>query len=501
MKNSTIEKEFDKIVKNKFDVYNSLFLNLPYPKVSNIGMLIPLLHQVCKAGLEAKKVPFEIMDSFFDAHTQIVSEEEKIDFMFRVIQYVERQVVLYDSVEDSGFNNLVDLEHNLSLKDYIHLAESKNSLDKFLDKLSTFSTRIVFTAHPTQFYPPSVLDIISKLRLLIAENKINEIDLTLQQLGLTSLINSQKPTPNDEAKNVIYFLRSVYYNAVGELYSHIKENVHDAKFDNPKIIQFGFWPGGDRDGNPFVTAETTMDVADDLRTSLMKCYYNDISSFEQKLTFRKVEGEITDLKNKLYVTMFDKTKTLKYEEIINPLLKIKESLINNYNSLYLDELEKFIDKVKIFKTHFAALDIRQNHNVHKLVIEEILKKEHLIKNNLDELGYAELISILIDKTIQVNSKDFDQEIVKDTIKTISQLKTIQSKNGEEGCNRYIISNSEDIFSVLFVFALLRWCCWKKGDIPMDIIPLFESIEGMANSEQIMTKLFQLPAYRNHVNQR
>ena len=501
MKNSTIEKEFDKIVKNKFDVYNSLFLNLPYPKVSNIGMLIPLLHQVCKTGLEEKKVPIEIMDVFFDAHTQINTEEEKIDFMFRVIQYVERQVVLYDSVEDSGFTKLVNLEHNLSLKDYIHLAESKNSLQKFLDKLSTFSTRIVFTAHPTQFYPPSVLDIISKLRLLIGENKINEIDLTLQQLGLTSLINSQKPTPNDEAKNVIYFLRSVYYNSVGELYSHIKENLQTGQFDNPNIIQFGFWPGGDRDGNPFVTAETTMDVADDLRMSLMNCYYDDIKSFENKLTFRKVETDVADLKDKIYVTMFDKTKTLNYEEIINPLIRIKESLINNYNSLYLDELEKFIDKVKIFKTHFAALDIRQNHNVHKQVIEEILKKEHLIKDNLDELGQDELISILIDKTIDVDVNEFDQEIIKDTINTISQLKTIQNKNGEEGCNRYIISNSEDLYSVLFVYALLRWCCWKNDNIPIDIIPLFESIEGMANSEVIMNQLFQLPAYRNHVNQR
>ncbi|MCB0750752.1 MAG: phosphoenolpyruvate carboxylase, partial [Ignavibacteriae bacterium] len=500
MKNIIINKEFDKIVKNRFDIYNSLFLNLPYPKVSNIGMLIPLLHQVCKSELEKGKDPSEIMDSFFNSHTQIISEEEKIDFMFRVIQYVERQVVLYDSVEDSGFKMLVNLENNLSFKDYIHLARSKNNLDEFLDKLATFSTRIVFTAHPTQFYPPSVLDIIAKLRLLIADNNINDIDLTLQQLGLTSLINSKKPTPNDEAKNVIYFLKSVYYNAVGDLYAHIKENVQGTQFDNPNLIQFGFWPGGDRDGNPFVTAETTMDVSDDLRMSLMSCYYNDIVDFEKKLTFRKVEGDIDNLKNKLYLTIFDKTKTLKFDDIINPLYKIKESLINNYNSLYLDELEKFIDKVKIFRTHFAALDIRQNHTVHKQTIEEILKKEKLIKNSLDELSKAELITILTKKAVQVNVDEYN-DIVKDTIKTISQLQIIQHKNGEEGCNRYIISNSEDIFSVLFVYALLKWCGWKNENIPMDIIPLFESIEGMKNSEKIMTELFEIPEYRNHITQR
>ncbi len=501
MKNSTIEKEFDKEVKNKFDVYNSLFLNLPYSNVSNIGMLIPLLHKVCDDGLKAGQVPIEIMDAFFDAHTQIKSEEEKIDFMFRVIQYVERQVVLYDSVEDSGFKKLVNLENNLSFKDYIHLASSKNNLDKFLNKLSSFSTRIVFTAHPTQFYPPSVLDIIAKLRLLLAENNINEIDLTLQQLGLTSLINSKKPTPYDEAKNVIYFLRTVYYNGVSELYSYIKENVESLPFDNPKIIQFGFWPGGDRDGNPFVTAKTTLDVSDDLRISLMKCYYNDIKDLEHKITFRKVEYEVVDLKNKLYETMIDKSKTLNFEEIINPLNKIKELLISDYNSLYLDELEIIIDKVKIFKTHFAALDIRQNHTVHKQTIEEILKKEKLIKNSLEELTKEELIAILTTKIIQVNPDDFDENIIKDTIETIAQLKIIQKNNGEEGCNRYIISNSEDVFSVLFVYALLKWCGWQNTSIPMDIIPLFESIEGMANSETIMTDLFELPEYRNHINER
>lgn len=501
MRHNAIEKEFDKVVKNKFDVYNSLFLNLPYPKVSNIGMLIPLLNQVCKDGLEKGKDPNEILDFFFTTHAHIKSEEDKIDFMFRVIQYVERQVVLYDSVEDSGFNKLLSLENNLSFKDYINLAGSKKILDQFLNKLNTFSTRIVFTAHPTQFYPPSVLEIITKLRLLIAQNNINEIDIILQQLGLTSLINSQKPTPKDEANNVIYYLRTVYYDAVSELYSEIKGSLPNSNFDNPKIIQFGFWPGGDRDGNPFVTAQTTMDVSDDLRISLMKCYYNDIKEFERKLTFRKLEDDLLNIKNKLYATMIDKSRILKYEDLISPLQKIKQSLINNYNSLYLDEFEKFIDKVKIFKTHFAALDIRQNHSVHKQTIEEILKKENLVKNSLDELTKEELISILTKEIIHIDANELDDGIVKDTIMTIAQLKTIQNNNGEEGCNRYIISNSEDIFSVLFVYALLKWCGWQNDNIPIDIIPLFESIEGMKNSDAIMTELFDLIEYRQHVSKR
>lgn len=504
MNNSLIKKKinkFDNLVKNKFNVYNSLFLNLPYSGISNVGMFIPLLYNECKQALDLGKEPLEILDSFFNTHTKITSEKEKIDFMFRVIQYVERQVVLFDSVEDAAFTQLLKLDNELSMKGYLNLLNTKFSNEEIFKKFSSFSSRIAFTAHPTQFYPPSVLNIIAKLKTLITKNDINEIDVTLQQLGLTSLLNSKKPTPFDEAKNIIYFLRNVYYNAVAEFYSDIKNNLEYDNFDNSEILQFGFWPGGDRDGNPFVTAEITNAVADELRMSLMKCYYQDIKNLQRKLTFRGVKDVLVSLRAKLYATLFDAEKFLQFDEILNPLYVIKDSLEKNYQSLYMEELENLIDKVKIFGTHFATLDIRQNHDVHKQTIEEILKKEKLINSNLDELEKDEFISILLHKQLQVHEEFFETEIVKDTIRNISQLKNIQTKNGEKGCNRYVISNSEDIFSVLFVFALLRWCSWEKAEIPFDIVPLFESMEGMKNSENIMKQLFDIPEYRKHVVQR
>ncbi len=494
-------KEFDKSVRNKFNVYNSLFLNLPFQGISNVGMLLPLMHHVCEAGLGAGEEPQQILDTFFLAHTELKTEEEKIDFMFRVIQYVERQIVLFDSVEDAAFVDLEKHGTSLSLKDFFHLIDGKKNEENISGKLSTFGTRIVFTAHPTQFYPPSVLDIISKLRSLITENDINGIDLTLQQLGLTSLINTKKPTPFDEAKNIIYFLRNLYYDAVGELYSHIKKNIRNSAFNNPDIIKLGFWPGGDRDGNPFVTADITMKVADELRMTLMKCYYDDIKNLEQKLSFRDVEDTIANLRASLYTTMFDASKTISYEEIIRPLIQVKTSVIQKYNSLYLDELDNLVDKVNIFKTHFAALDIRQDHSVHYKTIEEILKKANLIKTSINELSKEELKNILLHKNLYIHPDLYEDKLIKDTIINIAQLELIQKKNGQDGCNRYIISNSEDIFSVLFVYGLFRWCGWEKGKITFDIIPLFESMQGMKNSGPIMQELFEIPEYRLHLQQR
>jgi phosphoenolpyruvate carboxylase len=501
MDNPARLQAFEKTVKNKFDVYNSLFLNLPFRKVSNIGILIPLLHQVCKQGLDAERDPLTILDSFFSVHTSMKSEKEKIDFMFHVIQYVERQVVLYDSAEDAAFEQLVQLGDHLSLKDCITLLNRNTGSCSLSDDLSCFSARLVFTAHPTQFYSPSVLNIIGKLKSMITRNDINGIDLTLQQLGLTSLINTRKPTPFDEAKNIIYLLRHVYYDATGELYASVKETLRDSCFDCPAIVQLGFWPGGDRDGNPFVTAATTMDVADELRMSLMKCYYRDVKRLEQKLTFRGVEDILENLRDRLYVTMFDPAQTIRFEEIVQPLVDIKASLIENYNSLHLNELEALMDKVNIFKTHFAALDIRQNHSVHRETVQAILKKENLIQQDLDELADGELIPILLRKDISVHPDQFEDAIIKDTIQSIIQMKRIQRKNGSEGCNRYVISHAEDIFSVLYVFSLLRWCGWGNGDVPADIIPLFESMEGMRNAESIMQALFDIPQYRAHVAQR
>ena len=501
MRQSERLEEFEKSVKNKFHIYNSLFLNLPYQNIENVGMLIPLLLHQSEKGLKSGKNPQEILDSFFKDYVNVTSEKDKIDFMFRIIQYVERQVVLYDSVEDAAFPKMQEYSGSLSIRDYFELVDKNKSWDKISGKLSTFSARIVLTAHPTQFYTPAVLDIISNLRELIPQNKINDIDVTLQQLGLTSLINAKKPTPLDEAKNIIYILRNVYYDAIGELYAYIKDNIDEADFENHNIVKLGFWPGGDRDGNPFVTADITKDVADELRINLMKCYYNDLKILIQKLTFRDVQDPISILRNRLYKAMFDPNESISYNEILDPLLEIRQLLIDKYHKLYLKELDHLIDKVKIFKTHFATLDIRQDHSMHKKVVEEILKANGLVSKSIDELGKSELVELLLHKDLKLNANDFEDDIVKDTIANISQLKSIQDKNGEAGCNRYIISNSEDIFSILFVYGLFRWCGWKENDITFDIVPLFETMNGMATSESTMQELFEIPEYKAHLEQR
>ena len=201
MQQSERLEEFKKSVENKFNVYNSLFLNLPYSNIENVGMLIPLLMDQSEKGLKKGLNPKEILDMFFEKFGSLETEKEKIDFMFRVIQYVERQVVLYDSVEDAAFPKLHRHSSSLSLRDYFQLVERNGSWDQIGDKLDNFSARIVLTAHPTQFYTPSVLDIITNLRTLILEDRIDEIDVADLVRGVAAISTGEPVTDQGSLLN------------------------------------------------------------------------------------------------------------------------------------------------------------------------------------------------------------------------------------------------------------------------------------------------------------
>ena len=493
--------QFNELVLNKYHIYNSLFMNLPYEKMSNIAMLIPILNNHSKAGFDLGQNPKEIINSFFERYTSFETEEEQINFLFRIIQYVERQVVLFDSIEDTAFDAITKLGNHQTIEHIQKITKATNKLDALKAKIKDFGVRIVFTAHPTQFYPSSVQRIIHDLSEAISNNDINEINVLLQQLGKTPFINKQKPTPFDEAKSIIYYLRHVYYEAIGELFKKFQSVFEREDLENYNLIQLGFWPGGDRDGNPFVTAETTRNVADELRTTLFKCYYNHLKRLRRRLTFRNIEPILNDLSDKLYQNMFGLKNDISLENILHPLYSVKNILNIEHEGLFVDLIEDLIIRVKIFKTHFATLDIRQDSSVHERAIKTIVEKYNLADKPYEQLTDDERIEILTKKEIIVDEHLFKDALVSDTIKNIKQLKTIQRLNGEQGCNRYIISNSEDIFAVLNVFGLFRFCGWKVDEIKFDIAPLFETIKGLSDAKATMDTLYNLPIYSQHLERR
>ena len=154
--------------------------------------------------------------------------------------------------------------------------------------------------------------------------------------------------------------------------------------------------------------------------------------------------------------------------------------------------------MKIFGTHFATLDIRQDSRIHQNTIDEIFTKKSGL--NLQETSIEDQLKWLLETDVVVNFSDFEG-ITRDTLENIINIKEIQKRNGERGMSRYIISNSDHIKEVLNVFALFRLCGYKEEEINIDIVPLFETMEGLDAAENVMKQLYELPVYKKHLERR
>src|SRR5215218_323918 len=361
----------------KFQLYNSLFTSLPFHRIEKTGILLSLFLNHCEEEFKKKQSPSQIVEEFFKRFTSVKSEREKTDLLFRFVQYVERQVVLFDASEDAAFREVNDVVGIGSLKQVETKVLQENKEQELVEKLKDFSVTMVLTAHPTQFYPGSVLGIINDLSKALKDNNAGQINMFLQQLGKTPLYQQQKPTPYDEAISLIWYLENVFYSAVGKTVSYLKGHFPDVDLVKNPVIKMGFWPGGDRDGNPNVTSDITLKVAESLRSSIIKCYYLDVRRLKRRLTFKGVDTILQELEEKLYANIFipGGITELTKDEILQPLLEIRETLIYQHNSLFLHLLNDFIYKVQVFGLHFASLDIRQESTVHGRVLEAIAEKE------------------------------------------------------------------------------------------------------------------------------
>ena len=279
---------FNENVLSKYQIYNSIFMTLPFDTITKTGVLLPLFHEICKNGFSNSNNPIEIVDSFFKAYQQNPTEEEKINLLFKFIQYIERQVVLFDAIEDAAFPIVNNMDGVGTLRNIKETATQENKKEALKKHLEEFKVRVVLTAHPTQFYPGAVLGIITDLTKAIEKNDLLLINKLLAQLGKTPFFKHEKPTPYDEAVSLIWYLENVFYHSISNVYNYIQSNIFDDEPIDNDIINLGFWPGGDRDGNPFVTTEITLNVAKRLKATVLKNYYRDIRILKKRLTFNGI---------------------------------------------------------------------------------------------------------------------------------------------------------------------------------------------------------------------
>ena len=491
----------------KYQIYNSIFLTLPFDAINKTGVMLPLFHDICKDGFDNKKNPTEIVDGFFKSYYKNASEKEKIDVLFRCIQFIERQVVLFDAIEDAAYPIVHNMDGVGTIRNSKEKASQENKTEALKKQLEDFKVRLVLTAHPTQFYPGPVLGIITDLTEAIKANDFLTIKNLLAQVGKTPFFKHVKPSPYDEAVSLIWYLENVFYHSISHIYNYIQDNIYDGQALDNDIINLGFWPGGDRDGNPFVTTEITLDVAKRLRQMILKNYYRDVRDLKKRLTFNGVEQEISELERVLFNNSVtpDLYSMPTQEAFLKTLVKIKETLIKDHYSLYLDEINSFINKVRIFGYHFATLDIRQDSRVHHHVFSQMVNEltENgitIFPDNYLELSKEEQTTILSNVFGDIDISIFKDEMVSKTLGSIKAIKTIQQNNGERGCHRYIISNNQTSINVLETFAMFNLCGFKNN-LNVDIIPLFETIDDLENSLMVMEELYTNKAYKKHLKNR
>ncbi len=507
MRLSQKKAAFQNEVLTRFDLFKSLFLTLPFQRVKHTGTLLPFFNTHCEKGVEEHQSPEVIIESFFGQYEQYVQEDDRIDLLFRIVQYVERQVVLFDAVEDSAFKAVGKSDETGGLESIFRVAQTNPQVKKqIVERLKEMSVRLVLTAHPTQFYPGPVLSIINDLIDELKKNDIPQIHLLLQQLGKTPFINKEKPTPVDEAISLAWYLENVFYRVASEIQAKIDNELELSADDTSELIELGFWPGGDRDGNPNVTWESTKKVATLLRTILFRCYYRDFRIVKRRITFRGVEKYLDTLQNLFYDNSFNPSENPvdETETILFNLSEVIRVLNENHNGLFVELVEDLKRKVQTFGCYFTTLDIRQDSSALRDTFDWLATTYpqetgidiHAIQG--DEDAKEKAIKFTEGNLALQGSVD---PLVEDTIKVIQLIKNIQASGSERAVQRFIISNCQKASDILGLMQLFLWQGWNKEELSMDFVPLFETVEDLKHAAEVMRNLYSNPVYSKHLKKR
>jgi len=525
---------FKEKVAMRYQIYNSLFLTLPFKEVGRVGAELPLFQRYAEDGVSKGLSPKAIVEDFFASRQSSndgeINDEALFELIFLLLQYVERQVVLFDALEDASFDEINDLDGAGTIGHLVRSVKGQRKSESLEELLKGYRVRLVLTAHPTQFYPGSVLGIISSLSEAIEENNLAEINNLLLQLAKTKFSKKEKPTPYEEARALNWYLINVFYKVIPDLKFKLAPALEDpfTLMQNNPLFEVGFWPGGDRDGNPFVTHQTTLDVARLLKRSILNCYHDEVRELKQRLTFEGVLEKLEDIQirvlNSFEACFQDEFHPEGYnspQDFLDDLLGIRQDMIDRHQSLFLDHMDRLIYKVISFGFHFASLDMRQDSRIHADALLDFCKDDKAIASNLptevteklkdwdtlsDDDKYDAVHNILKLKLTPTKEKVLEPEgMSPEVLRSVQAIAKVQNYNGEKGLHRYIISNTQRSADVLTVLTFSQWMGLagknNKDAVNLDIVPLFETIEDLKNAKGIMTQLFNCPAYLEHLKNR
>ncbi|MGF7233290.1 phosphoenolpyruvate carboxylase, partial [Arachidicoccus sp.] len=222
-----------------------------------------------------------------------------------------------------------------------------------------------------------------------------------------------------------------------------------------------------------------------------------------RLTFKGIEDIVIGLEKSFYSLLFEQNTEIQITQrgLIKTLRELRAKIIEMHNGLFVNLVDELIGKIQLFGVHFATLDIRQDSSIHHKLLQHLSETKNGLTESYNTMSDGEKISTLLKIKTKVNEKLLTDVLFKDVIDSMKTIKTIQGKNGEFGCNRYIISHCESALDMIEVYGLLKLSGWKPDELTVDIVPLFETIGDLKSASSIMQQLYSNETYRNHLKKR
>ncbi|MBD1171271.1 phosphoenolpyruvate carboxylase [Pelagibacterales bacterium SAG-MED04] len=434
-----------------------------------------------------------------------------------------------------------NLKYNIFIEEIFEklFKNKKISNNKIYNLAKNLDIGIVLTAHPTEVKRRTLIQKYHKIIEILEQrdlynshpSKLTQLNKQLHDeftiIWNTDDLKRTKPSPFDEARWGLAIIEDSLWETIPKVYRRLNsiflKNMNRGLPKNFNPIQFGSWMGGDRDGNPNVTAKVTKEVILLSRWEAAKLYEKSLTKIIRSYSMKKCSKKISSkvgktfepyrvflrpLRDKLRLThrsieqyFINKTPLDKNillsstEEILKPLRVVRESLEQNHNeNVASGELLDLMRRAKCFGINLARLDIRQESSRHRQLIAELIKK----KFNKNYYNFTEEEKINFLKSKLTSTKSFINKFKfsdKENNEVWSTFKVLADEPSE--ClGAYVISMTTSVSDILSVSFLQKEA---KINNKLRVVPLFETLDDLINAKSIMESLFSKKWYRKLIN--
>lgn len=457
-----------------------------------------------------------------------------------------------DLAYEINHQNNIDQDYLGKLSTTIKLVAEKENAVEILEYLNVVP---VLTAHPTQVQRKSMLDLTNhihsllrkyrdvKLGLINKDKWYNDLRRYIEIIMQTDMIREKKLKVTNEITNAMEYYNSSFLKAVPHLTTEYKRlaQAHGLNLKQAKPITMGMWIGGDRDGNPFVTAKTLkqsaltqceviMNYYDkkiyqlyrefSLSTSIvnvskqvreMARQSKDNSIYREKELYRRA---LFDIQSKIQATktylIEDEEVGTRYEtanDFYKDLIAIRDSLLENKGeSLISGDFVELLQAVEIFGFYLASIDMRQDSSVYEACVAELLKSAG-IHSRYSELSEEEKCDLLLkeleeDPRILSATHAEKSELLAKELAIFKTARVLKDKLGDDVIRQTIISHATSLSDMLELAILLKEVGLVDTErARVQIVPLFETIEDLDHSEETMRKYLSLSLAKKWIDSR